>query len=235
MKIAIDAGHGYTTSGKRTPDGMREYEFNRAAANEMRDLLAGYENVSILFTHSDTRDVPLKERTDKANAAKADVFVSIHANAFGKGTAWNNVKGIETYAHDSKPQESFALAGAVQKKLIEKTKREDRGVKLANFHVLRETNMTAILIECGFMTNQEEAQALKSAAYRKTCAQAIVEALAAFYKLKKKPAPDPAPAPSPEPGKLYKVQVGAFAEKANAVALANELKNKGYNVIVLYE
>ncbi|UOK60004.1 SPOR domain-containing protein [Bacillus sp. OVS6] len=85
------------------------------------------------------------------------------------------------------------------------------------------------------MTNQEEAQALKSAAYRKTCAQAIVEALAAFYKLKKKPAPDPAPAPSPEPEKLYKVQVGAFAEKENAVALANELKNRGYSVIVLYE
>ncbi|MGG4491559.1 N-acetylmuramoyl-L-alanine amidase [Metabacillus idriensis] len=235
MKIAIDAGHGYTTSGKRTVDGMREYEFNRAVANEMRDLLSEYEDVTILFTHSDTSDVPLKERTDKANNANSDVFVSIHANAFGSGTAWNNAKGIETYVHDSKPQESYALAEAVHKKLIEKTKREDRGVKLANFHVLRETKMQAILIECGFMTNQEDAQALKTAAYRKTCAQAIVEALAAFYKLKKKKAPPVVAAPTPQPGKLYKVQVGAFAEKENAVALANELKNKGYNAIVLYE
>ncbi|OHR68255.1 cell wall hydrolase [Bacillus sp. HMSC76G11] len=230
MKIAIDAGHGYSTSGKRTVDGMKEYEFNRAVANEMRDLLAGYENVTILFTHSDTRDVPLKERTDKANAAKADVFISIHANAFGNGTAWNDAKGIETYVHDSKPQQAIALAGAVQKKLIEKTKRNDRGVKLANFHVLREAKMIAILIECGFMTNQEEAQALKSAAYRKICAEAITEALASFFNLKNN-----APSPPSLPGKVYKVQVGAFSKKENAVALANELKNKGYNVIVLYE
>ncbi len=235
MKIVLDAGHGYTTSGKRTVDGLREYEFNRAVANEMQQLLGGYENVSVVFTHSDTRDVPLKERTDKANAEKANVFISIHANAFGNGTTWNNAKGIETYVHDSKPQESFALAEAVQKELIEKTKRDDRGVKLADFHVLRETKMTAILIECGFMTNQEEAQALKSAAYRKTCAEAIIEALASFYKLKKKSAPVQEPAPNSASGKMYKVQVGAFAEKQNATALANELKNKGYSVIVVYE
>lgn len=231
MKIAVDAGHGYTTSGKRTADGMREYEFNRAVANEMQQLLGGYENVSVVFTHSDNRDVPLNERTNKANAGKADVFISIHANAFGNGSIWNSTKGVETYVHDSKPQESFALAEAVQKELIEKTKRADRGVKLANFHVLRETKMPAILIECGFMTNQEEAQALKSASYRKTCAEAITEALATFYKLKKKQAPQPN---SPS-GKMYKVQVGAFNEKQNATALANELKNKGYSVNVLYE
>lgn len=231
MKIAVDAGHGYTTSGKRTVDGMREFEFNRAVANEMQQLLGGYENVSVVFTHSDTRDVPLNERTDKANAEKADVFISIHANAFGNGTAWNNTKGIETYVHDSKPRESFALAEAVQKELIEKTKRDDRGVKLANFHVLRETKMPAILIECGFMTNQEEAGALKSASYRKTCAEAIAEALASFYKLQKKPAPKP----EVSSRKLYKVQIGAFTEKQNAIALANELKNKGYSVIVLFE
>ncbi|MDX8288908.1 N-acetylmuramoyl-L-alanine amidase [Metabacillus indicus] len=231
MKISIDAGHGYTTPGKRTVDGMREYEFNRAVANEIKTLLAGYENVTILFTHSDSRDVPLQERTDKANKELADVFVSIHANAFGSGTAWNDVKGIETYVHDSRPQQALALANAVQKELFEKSKRTDRGVKAANFHVLRETKMTAILIECGFMTNQEEAQALKSAAYRKLCAEAITEALAAFYKLKKI-AP---PAPPPAPGKLYKVQVGAFANKANADALANELRSKGYSVIVIAE
>jgi N-acetylmuramoyl-L-alanine amidase len=231
MKIALDAGHGYTTAGKRTVDGMREYEFNRAVANEMQNLLGGYENVSVFFTHSDTRDVPLNERTDQANAKNADVFISIHANAFGNGTAWNNAKGIETYVHDSKPMESFALAEAVQKELIEKTKRDDRGVKIANFHVLRETKMPAILIECGFMTNQEEAQALKSASYRNTCAEAITEALASFYKLQKKQAPKL----DVSSGKMYKVQVGAFAEKQNATALANELKNKGYSVIVLFE
>jgi len=70
--------------------------------------------------------------------------------------------------------------------LVKATKRNDRGIKTANFAVLRETSMPAILVECGFMTNKEEAALLKSDAYRQTCASAIVRGLANMYGLKKK-------------------------------------------------
>lgn len=186
MRIVIDAGHGPETPGKRSPDGsLREYQFNSAVARYVADeLLHGYEGVEILMTHADDRDVPLKERTDKANAWKADLFVSIHANAYGDG--WNSAQGIETFVYETRPPAAVALANAVQRQLIRATGRPDRGVKSANFHVLRETRMTAILVECGFMTNREECELLKSDSYRRKCAEAIVAGIVETYGLKPK-------------------------------------------------
>lgn len=186
MKIAIDAGHGPDTPGKRTPDdSMREFHFNSVVARYVRDGLKQYEGVEVLFTHTDdgSRDVPLKERTDKANTWKADVFVSIHANAFGNN--WNDANGIETFVYASRPAAAVKLADAVQRALVRATGRRDRGVKAGDLHVLRESNMTAILVECGFMTNREEAELLKGDEYRRKCAAAIVQAIAEVYGLKK--------------------------------------------------
>lgn len=194
MRIAIDAGHGLNTAGKRTPDGsMREFQFNSVVAKYVRDLLSEYKDVETMFVHDPTgeRDVPLTERTKKANDWPADVYISIHANAAGDG-GWNNAQGIETYVYTSRPQAAVALANAVQRHLIRATGRQDRGVKSADFHVLRETKMTAILVECGFMTNKQECELLKSDAYRRKCASAIVSGIAETYGIKKKPAPKPA-------------------------------------------
>ena len=193
MKIVIDAGHGPETPGKRSPDGsLREYQFNSVVARYVADaLLRDYEKVEILMTHDDSRDVPLKERTDRANVWKADVFVSIHANAAGDGVTWNSAQGIETYVYTSRPPDAVALANAVQRHLIRATGRPDRGVKSANFHVLRETKMTAILVECGFMTNRQECELLKSDEYRRKCASAIVAGIVETYGLKRKPGSGP--------------------------------------------
>lgn len=225
MKIAIDAGHGYETPGKRTVDGMKEYEFNRAVAGEMKKLLEKYEGVTVLFTHSDQRDVPLNERTTKANKEKVDVFISIHANAHGNGNQWTSAEGIETYVYTTKPKTATRLAQMVQNELISSTKRKDRGVKTANFHVLKATSMTAILCECGFMTNKEEAVLLQTSSYRLTCAKAIVDAIVKYYQLTK--------TKSTISSSLYKVQVGAFSNKQNAEALAKELKAKGYDTFIV--
>jgi N-acetylmuramoyl-L-alanine amidase len=188
LKIVLDAGHGPDTPGKRTPDGMREYEFNSSVAKYVRELLLDYQDVAVKFVHSDSRDVPLDERADAANSWNADAYVSIHANAFGSG-GWNSANGIETYVHTSKPKEALSLAQKIQKNLIKNTGLSNRGVKAANFQVLRETAMTAILVECGFMTNREEAALLKTNAYRKNCARAIVGGLVEQFGLKKKPKP----------------------------------------------
>lgn len=187
MKIVIDAGHGPETPGKRSPDGsLREYQFNSTVARYVADeLLHEYEGVEILMTHADDRDVPLGERTDKANAWGADLFVSIHANAYGKGE-WNDVRGIETYVYTTRPSAAVKLAEVVQRNLVRATERTNRGVKTANFHVLRETKMTAILVECGFMTNREECALLKKDEYRRKCSSAIVSAIVEVYGLKEK-------------------------------------------------
>jgi N-acetylmuramoyl-L-alanine amidase len=182
FKVVIDAGHGPNTPGKRTPDGtMREYEFNSVVARYVREMLSHYRGVSTLFTHEDARDVPLKERTDKANAWKADILVSIHANA--SGNAWSDAKGIETCVYTTKPLDSIKLANHIQDALISETKRPNRGVKAADFHVLRETRMAAVLVECGFMTSHEESTLLKTDTYRRQCAKAIVDGIAKCYGL----------------------------------------------------
>ena len=181
MKIAIDAGHGLNTPGKRSPDGMREYEFNRAVATYAASHLEKSGGIQVLFVHEDKRDVPLKERTAKAANFGADLYISIHANAYGSG--WSEANGIETYVYPTKPKEATALANMVQHDLIQVTKLKNRGVKTANFQVLRETKCPAILVECGFMTNRKEASLLKTKPYRKKCGESIANSILAQYQL----------------------------------------------------
>ncbi|OME86939.1 hypothetical protein BK120_08425 [Paenibacillus sp. FSL A5-0031] len=186
-KIVIDAGHGPNTAGKRCPDdSMREFAFNSVVARYVRDGLAAYENVVTKFTHDDTgsRDVPLEERVKVANDWGADVFVSIHANA--AGDTWSTAAGIETFTSKVASATSGKLAAAVQKALISATGRKDRGVKAEDFYVVAKTKMPAILAECGFMSNAEEAALLKTDAYRKKVAAAIVSGIAEVFALKKK-------------------------------------------------
>lgn len=186
MKIMLDAGHGYSTPGKRSFDGMREYEFTRKVAAFAKELLETYQNVTVYLAHSDNRDVPLQERTDSANRLQVHAYVSIHGNAYG--STWNEANGIETYVYLTKPKEAFELAQKIQKHLVEMTGLRNRGLKTADFHVLRETNMTAVLAECGFYTNKHEAALMKTESYQRQCAEAIVQGMAEQYHLVKKPA-----------------------------------------------
>jgi len=214
MKIALDAGHGLSTAGKRTPDGMREWSFNSVVASHIANELKGYMDVNTIRVDDVTGaiDVPLSTRTTKANSWGADVYISVHANAFGTG-GWNNTQGIETFTYPTASRESFVLAKLVQDELVKATKRNDRGIKTANFAVLKSTQMPAILVECGFMTNKEEATLLKSDAYRKTCAVAITKGIAAMYGLKKKPEDkDPVYRVS-----VDGVQIFALREKENII------------------
>lgn len=171
MKIIIDAGHGPETVGKRSPDGLlREFSFNNAVANLVQQYLVE-EGLSVFFAHNEQQDVSLVDRTNFANRIKVDAFISIHANAYG--TNWNQANGIETYVYPTASKESTALASLVQNSLITACNRTNRGIKKANFAVLRETKMPAILIECGFMTNRQEAALLLQKTYRQQCAKAI--------------------------------------------------------------
>jgi len=170
-RIIVDAGHGPNTAGKRSPDGMlREFTFNEAVAIKLRKLLS-VEGFKVIFSHDNARDVPLSERISLANKLNVDAFVSIHANAYG--TTWNDANGIETFTSLHPSETSLKMAICVQQSLFLMTGGKNRGIKKGDFAVLRETEMPAILVECGFMTNKKEAHLLKSPAYQKHCAQAI--------------------------------------------------------------
>lgn len=174
MKIVLDPGHGPHTAGKRSPDGrLREYHVNAAITRYVIEELGDF--ATCLVTTEGQRDIPLWERSQLANQLKADLFISIHANAYG--TYWNAVSGIETFISTSASLASLNYAKHVQMQLVTETGRLDRGVKRADFHVLVRTHMPAILIETGFMTNRLECELLESPSYQRKCARAIAKGI----------------------------------------------------------
>lgn len=223
--IAIDAGHGMNTPGKRTPAGEREWSFNNKVALATIKYLNQYQDVKIIRLDDPTGkiDVPLRTRTDNANRNKADVLVSIHHNAnTGKWGSWT---GTETFIHSSNPSGAKRLAEIVQPKLVKAYGLRNRGVKLANFHMLRESRMTAILTEGGFMDSTIDIVKLRNDKVLDAAGKAIAEGVAEYLKLKKKPTPV-------KSDELHRVQLGAFADRKNAEKLAAELKAKGYDVYI---
>ena len=165
-RVYLDAGHGIDTAGKRSPDGLLlEYEFNRDVANRIEDILIRHD-IEVMSCYSDI-DTPLTQRCQMANMFKADYFVSIHANADKE--YWTSANGWEIYV--------VSLGGKAEElaKKIHKYSQElglkDRGIKTANFTVLTDTNMPAVLIEHGFYTNKEECQKLKDSSFRQKCAE----------------------------------------------------------------
>lgn len=198
MLVATDNGHGQETSGKRTPpfpDGsvMKENTFNRAVVGYLIAELErnGFETINVAPEMTDTA---LSVRTTRANNAKADIYISVHANAYGDG--WNDANGIETLVYRVGDNGQTQLAKLVQAKLIAETGLRDRGVKeRTDLAVLRDTKMPAILCECGFMTNLAEAKLLVSDDYRRKVARAICKGVCAYY------------------GKKYVAEVVAVAEK----------------------
>jgi N-acetylmuramoyl-L-alanine amidase len=110
----------------------------------------------------------LKARTDTANEAGVDLFVSVHNNALTTTTS-----GTETYHYYYSSGASRALAVAVQRQMVASLGLPNRGVKSAGFYVLRHTVMPAILTEGAFLTNPNEALLLADSAVRQRIAEAI--------------------------------------------------------------
>jgi len=181
--IAIDDGHGMETPGKRTPffpgttQYMHENEFNRAVADLLKVNLerCGFKTLMVAPTDTDT---PLKQRTDAANNAKADFYISIHANALNG--IWGNQHGVSTYHYPGSVKSSTA-AIIIHRQLIKGTEQKDRGVLTANFYVLRETDMPAVLVECAFMDNLAEAQLLMTDSFRQECADEICKGICEYF------------------------------------------------------
>nr|ADF97539.1 PlyM14 [uncultured phage] len=225
--IAIDAGHGLNTPGKRTPDNEREWSFNNKVTLAAIKYLNDYEGVKIVRLDDPTgkSDVPLKARTDKANKAKADVLVSIHHNALtGK---WGTHGGTEVFTYLGNWPDAERLAKLVLDRILKAYGLKSRGLKKANFHMVRESAMPAILIEGGFMDSTVDIKKMRDDKVLDEAGKAIAEALAVYFGLKKK---KPA-----APSKLYRVQIGAYSVKANADAQAAKAKRAGYSPYIARE
>lgn len=175
MFICLDAGH----SGPVEP-GAAYYGYTEAAlvlAIALRtaaELTAAGHDVTMTRTKDiDTDD--LSFRAGHANQAGCDLFISLHANAADSSRA----QGTETYYYPGSDQ-GAALAACMQAAIVQAIGTVDRGTKEADFQVLRETHMPAVLIECAFLSNMLEAQLLAAPVQQRKIAQAVCDAVAAY-------------------------------------------------------
>ncbi|QIB69904.1 AMIN domain-containing protein [Aminipila butyrica] len=181
LVVVLDPGHGSSTAGKRSPQGiLREYEFNRAVANKMKRYLEA-EGVEVILTVEDDSDPSLANRCAEANNSDGDIFVSIHANAFGNGDEWTSANGWEIYHYEGSVL-SNQLATAIADANFPGIGIRNRGVKTGNLYVIKNTNMPAVLIEHGFYTNLEEIELLKSDEWRDKVARYNADGIVKFLK-----------------------------------------------------
>lgn len=158
-RIVIDVGHGGKDSGAIGINGIKEKEVVLDIAKEIISLNEKSETpLDIYLTRYSDTLISLTDRTKLAKALNADLFISLHCNHSDNPKA----RGIEIYVgkHESRnSKESVWFAYQLQNQIKKRLGFESRGVKFANFQVLREniTSCRALLIEMGFATNPDEA------------------------------------------------------------------------------
>ncbi len=193
--IVLDPGHGGKdkgTSGKHLIEKELVLDIAELAKNRLQRK--GYE---VQLTRKTDKKVRLKKRSKLSRRYDADLFISIHAN----NAANEGVSGIETFilppsntpsthnydklrndypAHDFN-RSNACVAYSLQQHLIEATGADDRGVKRANFSVLRHAVSPAALVEVGFLSNPQEEQQLRRKSYRKKLANGIVQGVRRYH------------------------------------------------------
>ena len=167
MKICIDPGHGgdqpgAVYGGRREKDAA--LQIARKLARKLKAL--GY---GVVMTRDEDSPVSLRKRCDISNASGADAFVSIHLNAAHSPEA----NGAETWQwHKSESP----LAQNVQRGLVDATEARDRGIKSTTaYYVLKHTHAAAVVVECGFISNDEERGRLFEDGYQEKIASGIAK------------------------------------------------------------
>ena len=186
--IVIDPGHGGNDAGAIGPTGVMEKNVTLNVALELEKLLK-VEGAKVIMTRktdktvsakgADASDIEeLQARCDVANEAKADIFLSIHADSFTKPEAKGTTAYYYSQSEDGKGQK---LAEAIRSALCEQIRAPSRGTKPCNFYVVRHCDMPAVLIELAFISNAEEEQLLNSEDGILKAAQGILDGIEDYF------------------------------------------------------
>lgn len=180
ITLVIDPGHGGDDPG-HLPNNvnlLQEKDLNLKIATYFGNYVEKYlQNVKVVYTRTTDIYPSLEARVNKANNINADYFISIHCN----GNERSSVRGTETHVHSMDLKKSVTLARAIEQQFSKRAGRKSRGVKdkqdlQHSLQVLKYTNMTSVLVECGFVTNDSEAAYLNSTYGQEIIASAIFRA-----------------------------------------------------------
>jgi len=178
-RIIIDVGHGGKDSSAIGINGIQEKDVVMNIANAILKLNDKLETpLDIYLTRYNDTLISLSDRTKLAKALNADLFVSLHCNHSDNP----NARGVEVYVSNRQAiysKESIWLAFQLQDELNKKLGFESRGLKFANFQVLRETigYCPAVLLELGFLSNGDEAFYFQQAKSYQRLALVLLESL----------------------------------------------------------
>ena len=227
MLICIDAGHYLGTPGKRClksidPNETREWTLNSRIAEKVQALLAAYDCRTVRTDDpTGQRKVSLNDRVEDANDSGADVLVSIHHNA---GIHGGSGGGIVVYINPSHQHQSEVVQEAVYRHLIAQTglvgNRASPKAK-ADHQITRETNMPAVLCECGFMDSTVDTPIILTEEFADQAARGITDALVEVYGLQQVSAPKPIATLTPG---NFRVEVVSMAKRS----IPGNFANAGY-------
>lgn len=184
--IMIDSGHGGPDTGALGPNHTLEKNNTLAISLALNNILTQAGAKVILTRNSDvspaknyTEIADLKARVTLANHYKPDLFICIHNNSFTNP----DVQGTSTYYSGDNPKanESLQLANSIQSAIVDTVKTNNRGVRSANFYVLRNTTMPAILLEAAFISNPYEEARLQNPVFQKNLSAAIFHGIYNYY------------------------------------------------------
>lgn len=235
LTIAIDAGHGLYTAGKRCLKSIdssetREWYLNDRIADKFEVMLNNY-NCKVIRVDDTTgkADVSLSKRCSQANERKADVYISIHHDAGIKGGSG----GGTTVYYYSNSDERKAQAKNLYECIVDATglkgNRSNPVIK-NGFYVLKNTNMDAFLIENGFMDSTHDTPIILTELHANKTVEGLVKFLVTNYGLIKL---TNSSNENESAKKIYRVQVGAYSNKKNADAMLKKLKDAGHDAIIV--
>lgn len=221
FRLCFDYGHGGNDPGA-TYKGRKEKDDNLYIGSRIAKEIRRH---GVIVDETRTKDVTmtLRERSNYECKRNYDYFISFHRNAWKPETG----SGVETFTYLNTSQKSKNLAKKIQSNLAE-IGFINRGVKKANFHVLRETKAPAILMEIGFIDNTEDNKLFdrKKEDIIRGISQAILEQLGVVYNGKIN-------SNTQEINTLYRVMAGSFVVRENAERQIKRLKSSGFDANIM--
>lgn len=223
VKICLDYGHGGSDPGA-VYKGRKESDDNLAIGKSVAAELRRH-GIEVIETRTADKTVSLGERSSFANKKGYDYFISFHRNAFKPEQA----KGVETFVYTAPSAKSVQLAEKIQKALVG-IGLVNRGIKKANFHVLRETTGPAVLVEVGFLDNSGDNRLFDSKRNEiaVSIAKAVLSQLGITYK-----APSGSQTAPDNRQTLYRVMAGSYAVRENAKKQVERLKAAGFDATIM--
>lgn len=225
-RLCFDYGHGGNDSGacyKGRRESNEVLSLGKAVAVEIRR-----HGVIVDEIRTSDATVSLNDRSGFENRNSYDYFISFHRNAFKPEQA----KGAETYTYLSASTKAKALAEKIQAGLVS-VGFVNRGVKTANYHVLRETRCPAVLIEIGFIDNSGDNNIFDSKRNEiiREIAKAILSQIGINYR--ENDATTHQNQQSTGGQTLYRVMAGSYAVRENAEKQMQKLKSAGFDACIM--